>query len=242
MASLSILGVAFAVAASPAPTDGIELIRQMRARYEGKWYRTLTFVQTTTLPNGRVQTWYEAAEMPGKLRIDLGTPDSMNTLIFRNDSVYQFRGGKPAGSTALIHPLLLLGFDVYFLSPDETVRKLGELGFDLSKIREDRWQGRPVYVVGAEAGDLKTPQFWVDRERLVFVRLLQPSKQDPAVVEEIQFNGYRPLGGGWIETEVVFLRDGKLWMKEEYGDIREGMSFEPTLFDPGAWHRPGWVR
>jgi len=45
--------------APQAPRTGEELIRAMHQRYAGRWYRTLTFVQTTTFPDGRVQTWYE---------------------------------------------------------------------------------------------------------------------------------------------------------------------------------------
>ena len=82
------------------PKDGVELIGQMRERYLGKWYRTLTFVQKTTLADGKVETWYEAAELPGKLRIDIAPLDGKNTLLFRNDSIYEFKGGKLAESQA----------------------------------------------------------------------------------------------------------------------------------------------
>ncbi len=76
------------------PKDGVELIGQMRERYLGKWYRTLTFVQKTTLPDGKVETWYEAAELPGKLRIDIAPLEGKNTLLFRNDSIYEFKAGS----------------------------------------------------------------------------------------------------------------------------------------------------
>src|SRR3954470_18840947 len=56
------------------PNTGEAVLRAMHDRYAGKWYRTLTFTQktTTTLQSGTevVQTWYEAAQFPGKLRID----------------------------------------------------------------------------------------------------------------------------------------------------------------------------
>ena len=62
-----------------APTEPVgtarDLVRAMRARYGDRWYRTLTFVQTTTFhtPQGeRQETWYEAGELPG--RQDLAYP------------------------------------------------------------------------------------------------------------------------------------------------------------------------
>jgi hypothetical protein len=124
----------------------------MRERYHGKWYRTLTFTQRTTLPNGKVETWYEALQLPGKLRIDIAPLDSMNTILFRQDSVYQFERGVLKSAKALVHPLMLLGFDVYQAPVEETVHKLQALKFDLSKLHQTEWQGRRTYVVGGAWG------------------------------------------------------------------------------------------
>src|SRR5215475_10482911 len=60
-------------AARTAITSGSALITAMHDRYADSWYRTLTFVQTTTLTRTGapiIQTWYEAATLPGRLRID----------------------------------------------------------------------------------------------------------------------------------------------------------------------------
>src|SRR6266850_2126429 len=142
----------------------------MHERYKGKWYRTVTFVQTTTsLREKKVETWYEAARIPGMLRIDVAPVDSGKMILFRNDSLYRFDDGQRKAAVPFVHPLMVLGFDVYADPPERTVAKLEGLKFDLSLIREDTWQGRPVYVVGAAAGDSSTRQFWVDRERLVFL-------------------------------------------------------------------------
>jgi hypothetical protein len=224
------------------PKDGIELIGQMRERYLGKWYRTLTFVQKTTLADGKVETWYEAAELPGKLRIDIAPLDGKNTLLFRNDSLYEFKGGKLAESHPMIHPLMVLGFDVYAQPVDETVRQLQTLDFDLSKLHESTWQGRPAYVVGAAAGDSVTRQFWIDKERLYFVRMVEPGKQDPSARVETQFNKYIPLGQGWLETEVRFMVNGETRMLEEYTAPKAGVELKPAIFEPGSWVPPGWVR
>jgi hypothetical protein len=224
------------------PKDGIELIGQMRERYLGKWYRTLTFVQKTTLADGKVETWYEAAELPGKLRIDIAPLDGKNTLLFRNDSLYEFKAGKLAESHPMIHPLMVLGFDVYAQPVDETVRQLQTLDFDLSKLHESTWQGRPAYVVGAAAGDSVTRQFWIDKERLYFVRMVEPGKQNPTARVETQFNKYIPLGQGWLETEVRFMVNGETRMLEEYTAPKAGVELKPAIFEPGSWVPPGWVR
>ena len=234
-----------ATSSTPTPTEpknGEQLIQRMRDRYSGKWYPTLTFTQKTTLPDGRVETWYEALELPGKLRIDIAPLDSMKTILFRNDSVYEFAGGKLKDSKPLVHPLMVLGFDVYGAPVGETVKKLKGLKYDLSKLHRTTWQGRPTYVVGAEAGDTLSPQFWIDAERLYFVRSLEPSKQNPAITNDIRFEKYIPLGGGWIETVVLFLSQGEQRMKEEYFDPKANAKLDPTIFDPTAWKAPGWVK
>lgn len=224
------------------PKNGEELVALMRDRYFGKWYRTLTFTQKTTLPDGAVETWYESLELPSKLRIDIAPLDSMKAILFRNDSVYEFEQGKLKNSRELVHPLMVLGFDVYHAPVSETVRKLRNLKFDLSKLHQTTWQGRPTYVVGAEAGDTTSPQFWIDAERLYFVRSLEPSKKNPSEINDTRFGKYISLAGGWVEMEVLFLANGKQQVKEEYSDPKANVKLDPGIFDPSGWKAPGWVR
>ena len=196
----------------PAP-NGRAILAAMHDRYAGAWYRTLTFVQrnTATAPNGAMEhsTWLEYAALPGRLRIEFQPPDSSAGLLFVRDSQFVFKGGRLTSATAFVHPLMVLGFDVYFDSVERTVTRLDGLGFDLATVHDDTWQGRPVYVVGAPAGDLHHCQFWVDKERLVFVRMLEPGQRDTTRTSDIRFNDYRPSGAAWISAEVALLVAGK---------------------------------
>jgi len=221
------------------PGDGRDLIRAMHDRYAGAWYRTLSFTQhnTATDTAGREthSTWKEYATFPGNLRIDFLPADSGGGVIFRSDTEYVFAADTLQRAVPLVHSLLVLGFDVYVQPVDTTLAKLVRLGVDLSKLREDTWQGRPVYVVGAAAGDTQTVQFWVDKERLVFVRMLQPVGRPTARrVADSRFEDYRPVGGGgaWLSARVVFLVGGRPVWKEEYVDIRTGEPLNAALFDP----------
>lgn len=229
------------------PADGRALVREMHARYATTWYRTLTFVQTTRFADGRVETWYESAAIPGRLRIDIAPLDSGRTILFRADTVHEFRGGTLAGSAPLVHPLMVLGFDVYADPPETTIRKLEGLGVDLGTLRAATWQGRAAWVVGAADGDTTSAQFWVDRERLLFVRLIEPKRPpdrpDAAPrIQETQFNRYERLGGGWIAPEVLFLVNGREVLREEYGEMRADPALDPAIFDPAANAVPEWVR
>lgn len=249
MVALSLAALLFAGPTSPplvgppVPT-GAELVRQMRTRYDGQWYRTLTFVQTTRFfgPDPRTETWYEAARMPGILRIDIAPLDSGKTILFRNDSVYQYRGGTPGPARPFVHPLMVLGFDVYLDPVEKTVARLQGLGFDLAKVHETTWQGTPVYVVGALPGDSTSKQFWVEKERLLFVRMLEAAPDGSGALLETQFNRYQPLGRGWLAVEVVFKGGGTVRMQEEYQDVRGDVPLPDALFDPARYRPPAWVR
>ncbi|MGA2383998.1 MAG: hypothetical protein ABSG61_11265 [Gemmatimonadales bacterium] len=230
--------------ADPGPRDGREVIRAMHDRYRA-WYHTIAFTQhntaTDSLGRETHSVWREHAALPGRLRIDFLPADSGKGILFRSDTEYVFAHDSLLRAVPLVHPLLLLGFDVYLQPPETTLAKLERLGFDLSIVHEETWQGRPAYVVGAAAGDRQRLQFWVDRERLVFVRLLQPGRLDPTRTAETRFEDYREAGPGWLSARVVFLQDERPVWLEEYVDVTTDLSLEPGLFDPARFGaaRPG---
>ncbi len=216
-----------------------EVLVAMKNRYENSWYETMTFIQTTIQyqTDGRsdTTTWFEAMELPGKLRIDIGDPASGNTWIFRNDSIYVYNQGSLSVGRPTFHPLLLLGFDAYFLDSVSLINKLDSLGFDLDVMSDTTWQDREVYVIGAEAGDTESEQFWIDKERLYFVRLLQNVGTEGLSQQDVQFNNYVPLGGGWVAPDVVFYVDGRLQMSEIYHNMTEGVDLDDRFFSPTEW-------
>jgi outer membrane lipoprotein-sorting protein len=243
MKSLKLFFLLFVMAMPVFASDiksGKELISAMRKRYDGKWYKTLTFVQTTTnyKPDGTSEsaTWYEAMSVPGKLRIDIDPLDKGNGIIFADSKVYSFRDGKLASSRPFVHPLLVLGFDVYVQPLDTTLEQIKGMNIDMSVIHEEKWQGKTVYVVGAKQGDVTSPQFWIDKDNLYFVRLFDLGGKDKKSIQETQFNKYQKVkGGGWVSAEVQFFVDGKRRTTEEYTDIQTDKLLDSNLWDPEKW-------
>lgn len=220
--------------------NGEQLVAAMHKKYEGKWYKTLTFVQKNTQykPDGATENsvWYEAMSAPGKLRVDFAPLETGNGMMFADGKQHSFKDGKLVRSQPLVHPLMVLGFDIYLQPVEKSIGQLKELKIDLSVIHENTWQDRPVYVVGAKEGDLRSPQFWIDKKNLYFVRMLQPGGRDKNQTQETQFNKYQKVkGGGWIAPEVVFLTDGKRTFLEEYTDVQTGISLDENLFVPENW-------
>jgi hypothetical protein len=234
-----VVGLLQAAAPQRPITTPRDLVDAMRARYEGKWYRTLTFMQDNTEhhPDGTVghSVWREWLAAPGRLRIEFQPPDSGNGMLFAADSQFVFAKDSLAMSRPFIHPLLVLGFDVYAQPVEKTMAVLAQRRYDMSVLSEATWEGRPVWVVGARAGDLHTRQFWVDKERLVFVRLLGPAGQDTTRTAETRFNKYAPLAGGWISPEVEFLLDGQRQFFEQYREIQANVAMPAALWDPRGW-------
>lgn len=242
--SVVLLFAFVAVSQAATITTTEQLVQAMQAKYAKSWYRNATFVQKTTNidkdGNKKVETWYEAMMLPGSLRIDFTPTKDGNGILFTNGQIYSFKNGKADPPRAFVHPLMVLGFDIYGLTPADAMEKLKGLKFDLSVFREDTWQGRPVYVVGAKSGDLHSPQFWIDKKNLYFVRLIRPTGKDGAQTSEVQFNKYVKLGGGWMSPEVIFKVDDKVTTTEEYSDLRANVKLPDKLFDPQSFATVHW--
>ena len=221
-----------------------QLVQAMQSKYSKSWYKTATFVQKTTTFQAdgtkKVETWYEAMSLPGSLRIDFTPTKDGNGILFTNGQVFSFKNGKVDSTRAFVHPLMVLGFDIYGLPQADAIEKLKGLKFDLAVFREDTWQGRPVYVVGAKAGDLHSQQFWIDQKNLYFVRMIRPGGKDGVQTQETQFNKYQKLGGGWMSPEVIFMVDGKITTTEEYSDLRANVTLPDKLFDPQSFATVHW--
>ncbi len=225
---------------------GEDLLRAMHARYEASWYKTLTFTQksTTYKPDGTssAETWYEAALLPGKLRIDIGPAANGNGYIMVDGTATVVKGDKVTGTFPLVNILLVLGFDVYTEDPDTTIKVVRGEGYDLSKLHEDTWEGHPAYVVGAGKGDLTSKQFWVTKDTLLFVRVIEPARGDPKKLDDVRFMDYRPLAGAWVAARVEVHSEDKLVFSEDYTDIQANVKLTPAVFDPQQFSTTHWEK
>jgi hypothetical protein len=240
--------MAIAPASRPlsAPTSA-EIVKQMHDKYAGKWFKTLTFIQKTTRKTkagkDTVQTWYESAMLPGHLRIDIGNPRDGNGVLYTHDSTYQMSKGSLKQAVPGGNPLVATLFDVYVVPVDLTLADMRHaLKIDMSKVSESTFDGHPVYIIGADTGNEKAPQVWIDRERLVVLRQIFVVGDTSLTYIDSQLKQYRPIGQSWIAPECSFYIDGKLLQKEEYTEIKADVPLSPALFDPAQWSTaPHWL-
>jgi outer membrane lipoprotein-sorting protein len=223
-----------------------DVLRAMHDRYASSWYQTLTFTQksTTYNPDGtsKAEIWHEALALPGKLRIDIGAPGDGNGYLMVDGTLTIFREGKESGTRPRMNMLLVLGFDVYHQAPQTTSAIVKAEGYDLGKLHEETWEGQPVYVVGAEKGDLSSKQFWVNKNNLLFVRLFEPTRTDPSKFQDIRFEDYREIAGGWVAARVEVYVDGKKTFSEEYSDIQTNAKLDPGTFDAKQFNSTHWEK
>lgn len=216
------------------------LIKAMHARYDGKYFKTMSFLQNntayTTTGEEQKSQWYEHLEVPGKLRIAFLPATQKSGLVHVNDRVASFDNGIRVDFRPSVNPLLLLTADVY-AAPTATILKgLDSLGVNTDLIRTDEWEGRPVYVVGAKVGDTTSTQMWVDREKLHLLRFIQRDRRgERTIISDIRVKSYREIEGYEIPTEFLVLRNGRPLWREQYADIKINPALPPDVFDQALW-------
>ena len=226
--------------------NGEDVVRAMHDRYKSTWYETCTFTQKSTTYNAdgttKVETWYEAASVPGKLRIDIGAASEGNGYLMVDGNLTILKAGQVTDTRPYVNILLVLGFDAYRQDADATVRVLKAEGYDLTKLHEDTWDGKAAYVVGADKGDLKSKQFWIEKGRLLFVRVIEPGPRDPSQLDDIRFMDYRKLEGAWIAARVEVHASDKLVFSEDYTEIKGNVKLDPGTFDPKQFSTTHWEK
>jgi hypothetical protein len=246
--SLAAVLVLVAVAASgrsrPPPLEFAEasdVFREIHERYVGKRFTHVTFLQRTVPAEGEVKLWYEAIRPLGLVRVDEAPLEERNGLMYRSDSLYVFRDGAvtfSAGNQRWIS--MLTQVDIYALPVDSTLARLESLGVDLATMHESEWEGRPVVVVGAQAGDTTSAQIWYDREHLYPHRVIQPPGASQNRVE-FRMSRYQFLEGGWIENRIDVLVGGRVVTTECYGDVRAHPGLPDDLYDPATFATRLWA-
>ncbi len=235
------------LAASPQMRSGEDVLRAMHERHSQTTIGPLVLIQSVVYfdPGSgrpdRAEIRYQSMDLPGMVRSDVAPLDDRVTELFRNDSIFRMRGDSVAVARPSFHPVLLLGFDAYTQPLSQTVHTLERIGIDLNRLREDEWQGRPVWVVGSSSPGDRANQFWMDKESLLFLRLIT-TDGSTGVVREIRFRDHQPLGGSRIPTVVEFYVDGRLTITERSTYWATDVELPRSLFALERRSRPTWVR
>lgn len=223
--------------------DSETVLKSMHDKYTGKWYTSFTFSQTTeryrndTLRS--TQTWYEALKLPYLFRIDFGDIKEGNAVIYNRDSMYVFRNDSLKRTDANNDNLTFLLGGMYFISFDSVLAKMKAFHFDLDKFHEDTFMGNAVYVIGANASGEKVNQIWIDKDKLVLLRLIEYINDNKS---EAVFENHQQFGGGWSETKVSFYFDDQLSQVEYYHNCKANVPLDDAIFDPRKFGKLHWYQ
>ena len=235
MKILSVLFLLTVPFSSQKELDSTTLLQKMHARYHGKWHSSLSFNQTTERYKNdslvKSDTWYERIAYPDMLRIDIGSKESSNGIIFRKDSTYIFNNNKITRGLKHENELIFFLGGLYFVPFDEVLIHFKALHYDLSKFHTSIWKGKAVYVIGADKDNEKVNQLWIDQDRLIPVRFI---KYEDNSKEEGLFEDHIALKAAWSETKCEFYVNDKLLQVETYHDVVPGGPLDKRIFEPSA--------
>jgi len=222
-------------------TTAPSLLQAMHDRYDGKYLKTMSFLQNntqyTSTGEEKKSQWYEHIEVPGKLRIAFLPATGKSGLVQVDNRVASFDNGIRVDFRPSINPLLLLTSDVYAAPVAVISRSLDSLHVNTEIMRNDVWEGDPVYVVGAKAGDTTSNQMWVDRDNLRLVRFIQSQKAgERTMISDIRVRDYKEIDGFEIPTEFLVLRNGRPFWREQYADVRINGEIPAGAFDQARWN------
>ncbi|MDX9694510.1 MAG: hypothetical protein RBT49_01855 [Bacteroidales bacterium] len=223
------------------PKSGFEVIEIMKAKYNNTFYTNFTFAQhVNKYENDSItskEIWHEAYSFPNKLLIKFEGFDTGNGIIFRNDSLYLFKDNLLVTGYKRLHDLIVLGLDIYELPTEEIYSKIKELDYDLNKICSASINGRPMYCIGVSNENEQANKFYIDKEFLYFVKNTKYQKGD---INETVFSNYQNIDGKLVATKILFYKNGKLIMDEEYYDIKFPKNLDLSIFEPSNFVNVIW--
>jgi hypothetical protein len=226
--------------AERAISSGLDVLRRMREAHDDSIPNTIAFTQATTtylVSGGQLQQrWRIIVAPPMRMRSDYLPLSTRSGSLQIGAQNYSFQNGRRTSMQSQVNATLLLGFGAFAQPPESTLRHLDSLGVKSSVIRRDTAGGRPVWIIGAEAGDLTSDQLWVDVERWVPVRLInRETRGTRTTITDYRFSEYAEHGGIPIVTTLLIYRDQRLTVRYEHRDIRVNPAVSDAAFDPARW-------
>jgi len=204
-----------------------DIIKQVHTKYHHGPCKSYTFSQRNThYKNDTVaghSEWHEAIEFPDKFRINFGNTADGNFVVFRNDSVFNYKKGALVKTRSDSSTLLLLLGGMFYRDLKDVMKRIENARYNLNILSVQKWNDGDAYVIGAKQNDLKSNQVWIDKKTLRVVRIIE--KIDEEDVMDMRFESHQDWCKGYVETKVSFRRNGKLEQVEEYYDIKEAAKF-----------------
>jgi outer membrane lipoprotein-sorting protein len=205
----------------------------MHDKYRGRYCQTVQFDQKTLrYENGNLKDtsyWYEWISYPDMFRIDFGKKYGGSCVIFRDDSVFNYRNHKLVRAADDQNDLLLLLGGMYHRTFEDVIGRLRDKGYDLDSVGYIKEGDNTVYYIGSYPQD-KQESFgiFVDTKDLKVIGIKTKLSDQETLV--IRFDAFKKSCGGFTETKVTAYKNGELEQKEEYLHLKTNVSIPDSIF------------
>jgi len=166
-------------------------------------------------------------EFPKTFRSDIVSENIQRIRIVSDRIVFTVIDGKisdePENSYDHYKDLIL------FRSREVLQERLSNLGVDVKVTSLGRFQGKPVYVLGAQYPDETSPQVWLDKKTFLPLRWIMTSNATQNL--EVLYLDWKKLKQIWYPMRIEFFSNGNLLREIHVQDIKVNPSFRADLFD-----------
>lgn len=202
--------------------NGTDIIKSVHKKYYQGPCKIYTFSQKNTHYKGDTisgySEWYEAIEFPDKFRIDFGNRQAGNFVIFKNDSVFNYKKSELVSMRSDSSTLLLLLGGMFYRKLDDAMNRIRNAKYNTKILSLQKWNNEETYVIGAKENDLKSNQVWINKKTLRVMRIIEKISDEDMM--DMRFEAHNEWCNGYVETKVSFRRNGILEQVEEYFDIK----------------------
>ena len=224
--------------AAMAPRNGLEVIGAMRRVHPSRQLVSLAFTVTTTehrATGTRASRARAHVRLPGRYR-ETRQPSATRTGFVRDHQrLALFERGRVTATARRWDLANLVAYDIFAQSIDTTIMWLDSTNIRYGLARRDRLDGRDVWVVGAEADDMRSAQFWVDADLWRVVRVIQPDPRNGDDLLDVRFMAFSEHLGIPVPMKSVVFRNGELAQTRQISQISVNPRLPSNAFDLARW-------
>ena len=168
---------------------------------------------------------------PEMFRADIRTENTQRTHVLSKGEVLTIVDGKVEIDTET-------RFDLYkdillFRSRPLLEQRLTRFGVDISVSSLGRFEGTPVFIVGAQYPDESVPQIWIDQRsflplRWIVTRAAGGDRKDSL---EVRYSRWRKYANTYYPNRIEFFQGDNLIRRIEVDDVTVNSIFPDALFD-----------
>jgi outer membrane lipoprotein-sorting protein len=164
---------------------------------------------------------------PETFRSDIVSENIQRIRILSDSSVLTVIDGKisdePENSYDHYKDLILFG------SREILQERLSNLGVDIKVTSLGRFQGKLVYILGAQYPDETLPQVWLDKKTFLPFRWIITGNATQNL--EVLYLNWKKLSHTWYPMHIEFFSNGNLVREIHVKNIEENPTFQADVFD-----------